>query len=300
MNKLVSIIIPTYGPPVRLKDAINSVFLQDYSPIELIIVDDNGKGSKYQKEVQEIVSKFMKDRITIKYVCHDVNKNGAVARNTGIRIAQGEYIALLDDDDIFLPKKITLQVEKMNLLNNVYKACYTSFYIIFPDGRKKRVISKPPKDIALDIMNFSSEIPSSTLMFTKSAWNYIGGFDESFKRHQDWEFTIRLAQICDFVNVEEICVKRIITKRNSPENAVIYQKYREHFLEKMQPIIKSYPKKIQREIECKHYMDITFQYFKNKKIMVGAMRLIKYERPISGLFYIIKRLCKYLISKILC
>ena len=294
MKKLVSVVIPTYGKPIYLRRAIESVFQQDYSPIELIVVDDNGEGTECQLKTERIISEFAKKDFCIEYICHKVNKNGSAARNTGIRKAKGYYIALLDDDDIFLPKKISRQIKALDLISEKFKACYTSFCIFFPDGRKKNVIAKYSDDISLGILNNSLEIPSSTLVFTKAAWEYIGGFDESFKRHQDWEFIIRLAQICKFTYVEEVGMNRIITGRNSPESPAIYQELREFYLDKMSFIISKYPREIQQKIVFQHNMDITFQYFKNKNIFVGLLRLLKCDNPFLGLFYIIKRIEKYI------
>lgn len=297
MKRLVSVVIPTYGKPTHLKRAIESVFKQDYSPIELVVVDDNGKGTEYQLETERIINESILENFRIKYICHEINKNGSAARNTGIRMANGYYIALLDDDDIFLPQKISTQIKALDLIGEELKVCYCSFCIFFPDGRKKEVIAKPIDDISLGILNNSLEIPSSTLVFTKAAWEYIGGFDESYKRHQDWEFVIRLAQSCKFTYVEEVGMNRIITGRNSPKNPLIYQEYKEYFLDKMNYIISKYPKEIQQKIMFKHNMDITFQYFKSKNISSGINRLIKSGYIVSGVLYVFRRIYRYLVFR---
>ena len=106
---LVSVIIPTYKRLGMLGRAIDSVLNQTYNNIEIIIVDDNNEDSEYRKETERFMKKY-DDNIEIKYVKHKQNKNGAAARNTGINNANGVYIAFLDDDDEFSPKKIELQI----------------------------------------------------------------------------------------------------------------------------------------------------------------------------------------------
>lgn len=106
---LVSVIIPTYKRSVCLLQTIESVLSQTYPSIEIIIVDDNGLGNKFQVETQKKLQKYIDERKII-YIPHEVNKNGAAARNTGFRASKGEYINFLDDDDVLMPEKIEKQV----------------------------------------------------------------------------------------------------------------------------------------------------------------------------------------------
>ena len=99
VKPLVSVIIPTYKRSKSLNRAIDSVLSQTYPNIEIIVVDDNGKGSKYQLETEKSLEKYIKTD-KIKYIIHDVNRNGSAARNTGFKHSRGEYINFLDDDDV--------------------------------------------------------------------------------------------------------------------------------------------------------------------------------------------------------
>lgn len=110
MNELVSVIIPTYKRNDRLREAIDSVVNQTYVNLEIIIVDDNDPSSSYRKETENLMMQY-KDNKKIRYIQHSENTGGAIARNTGISQAGGEYIAFLDDDDIYLPEKIEKQYE---------------------------------------------------------------------------------------------------------------------------------------------------------------------------------------------
>ena len=99
VKPLVSVIIPTYKRSKSLNRAIDSVLSQTYPNIEIIVVDDNGKGSKYQIETEKSLENYIKTD-KIKYITHDVNRNGSAARNTGFKHSMGEYINFLDDGDL--------------------------------------------------------------------------------------------------------------------------------------------------------------------------------------------------------
>src|SRR5690554_2250310 len=107
---LGSVIIPTFSRPVFLKRALESVFNQTWSNIELIVVDDNGKGSLNQLLTEKVVEEYTRRR-DFQYLMHSVNQKGAAARNTGSKHAAGEFITFLDDDDELMPIKIEWQVE---------------------------------------------------------------------------------------------------------------------------------------------------------------------------------------------
>ena len=102
MDKLVSAIITTHNRQDLLLRAVRSVFSQTYKNIELIVVDDASND-----RADELLKEFNLQYI---YIPKEESKGGNHARNTGILTAKGEYVALLDDDDYWLPTKIEKQV----------------------------------------------------------------------------------------------------------------------------------------------------------------------------------------------
>jgi len=118
-NPLVSVIVPTLNRPAMLRDALASIAAQTYSPIEIIVVNDAGG------DVEGVVSRFgLKQRIV--YLKHAINKGLPAARNTGLKGASGDYIAYLDDDDVYYPDHIHTLVSF--LLASDYKVAYTDAY----------------------------------------------------------------------------------------------------------------------------------------------------------------------------
>ena len=97
-EELVSVIIPTYKRSEMLPRAVESALNQTYSNIEVVVVDDNDPESTWRKDTSERMLQFKNDN-RVKYICHEKNSNGSVARNTGIKNSAGSIIAFLDDDD---------------------------------------------------------------------------------------------------------------------------------------------------------------------------------------------------------
>ena len=105
MAELVSVIIPTYNRSSMIRRALDSVINQDYTNLEIIVVDDCSKDATVQ-----IVKSYEDPRIRL--ATTDVNSKGAAKpRNIGLEMAQGHYIAFLDSDDEFLPGRISRMVE---------------------------------------------------------------------------------------------------------------------------------------------------------------------------------------------
>lgn len=99
-NPLVSVVLPTYYRNDWLSSAIESALDQTYEPIEVIVVDDSG-----ERHAEPAIEEY-----DVTYVAHEENRGGNPARNSGIEVASGTYIQLLDDDDRLEPTKIEKQV----------------------------------------------------------------------------------------------------------------------------------------------------------------------------------------------
>ena len=107
---LVSVVIPTYSRNTTLCKAIDSVIKQTYKNLEIIVVDDNPADSEWRHSTEELMEQYKKDS-RVRYLKNKRNLGGSGARNEGIKVSNGEYIAFLDDDDEYLPAKIEKQLE---------------------------------------------------------------------------------------------------------------------------------------------------------------------------------------------
>ena len=191
MINLVSVIIPSYGGGQYLARTIDSVLNQTYPNIEIIVVDDNGVGTSNQLSTQKVMQKYDTNE-KVKYVCHEVNKNGSAARNTGFRHSSGKYIALLDDDDEYLSEKIEHQVADIEKLDDSYALVYCGNEVVYGEDVKIKPKTKSGH-LFYEVMMHEVTIGSDSLLIRRSVWEELNGFDESFRRHQDYEFTARAA-----------------------------------------------------------------------------------------------------------
>ncbi len=236
---MVTVIIPTYKRADKIERAIKSVLNQTYKEIELIVVDDNNPDSEDRKNM-EIKMKKYEEIPNFKYIKHERNKNGAVARNTGINIAQGEYVTFLDDDDYF-PKE---RIEKLvNLLeeNMQYNIAYTGGITCKDDNVICSFKVEPIKDYKKELLLNHSFIGTGSNIFVRSeALKSINGFDETFARHQDIEVLIRLLRNNSIIGLDECLVVKDNSDRNNQPNIENFIKVKKHFFEKFEKDINEY------------------------------------------------------------
>lgn len=209
-EKLITVVIPTFGRSEFLVRAINSVLKQSYTNFEVIVVDDNGRGSKNQIDTYKKISDLLSRDDRIRYIVHDENKNGSAARNTGIKHAKGKYICFLDDDDEFLEDKLLRQYTLLERLGEDWVACYTGHIRYFDNNVNKNYQYKPTiqGNILFEVLNFSVDACSgSTLMIRKSLIPKVCGFNENLKRHQDYEFLAKVAYYGKIAVISEPMVK---------------------------------------------------------------------------------------------
>lgn len=201
---LVSVIIPTYKRTATIIDTIESVLNQTYGNIEIIVVDDNGKGTPFQISTEELLSDYIKANKII-YIAHEFNRNGSVARNTGFAISNGTYINFLDDDDKLYPQKIEEQVKKLQKSMRSVGATYCNSTIIHKQNITNRLIIQNSNlnkegNLCKEYILGQAKFNTSMIMFKRYAIEHIGGFDDSFIRHQDYELMIRF-----FRNFSIVC-----------------------------------------------------------------------------------------------
>ena len=194
----VSVIIPSYNREHLVGRAIKSVLDQTYQDFELIVIDDASTDN-----TEEVVKSFNDERI--KYLKHDENKGGAAARNTGIKVARGEYIAFQDSDDEWLPVKLEKQMKVFEAASPEVGVVYTGFWRI--ESNKKIYI--PSEKVARKEGNIHAEllrgnfVDTPTAVVKKDCFAKVGIFDERLPRRQDWELFIRISKCFYFKCIDE-------------------------------------------------------------------------------------------------
>lgn len=281
MNPLVSIIIPTYARPTNLLRAIDSVLSQTYTPIEIIVVDDNGVNTPFQKETEELLSQYISEK-RITYLKHEVNKNGSAARNTGTRASHGEIIGYLDDDDTFMSNKIEEQVKRLqeaHASNSKVAAVYCNIEKRgYTQKTNHPTTNKKEGNLAEAILTGEVRLNSSTILLYRYAFDSIDGWDERYLRHQDWEFCIRFFRKYEMVLacpnnclITKYCTPNFNTSH--PEKMAYNMDF---FLSEIMSDIESMPKG--KQILYKRYLDISKQCYKLRRYKEG----FKYQKKASS------------------
>lgn len=274
----VSVIIPTYGVPDRLDRTIASVLNQTFRDLELIVVDDNDPQSENRRLTSALVRPIQEKDSRLQYICHERNKNGSAARNTGIRAARGEYISLLDSDDEYLPERVEKCLAALEASRNPRAKCVYTGCEYRKNNQTYRVMTNVRSGnflvdyLAMDFNLFTG----SNIFMEKTAVDAINGFDESFTRQQDVEFLIRYFVDYDIIGLSDVLVIKNFDGKNKP-SAEKYEAIKKHFLETFRPIIERQDEAQQRRIYGANYRQVAEQYLLegNAKKANEYYRLVK-------------------------
>lgn len=188
MNSLsVSVIIPAYNVESYVAETLQSLQAQTFGDYEAIIVDDGSTDA-----TQNVVKPFLKDS-RLQYVRHEQNRGAAEARNTALGVAKGEWIALLDADDIWLPTKLEKQTQlarsdpKANLI-------YSNILTFRSDGQERQAFKEsklPEGDITANIYSRNC-ISASSVLVKAHDLMAVGGFTNQ-KLVEDYDAWLKLA-----------------------------------------------------------------------------------------------------------
>lgn len=197
---LVSVIIPTYNRIPLLLEAVDSVLKQTFVDFELIVVDD-GSSDGTEKALNSY-----RDRL----VYHFQNNQGvSAARNQGIQMTRGKWIALLDSDDLWLPEKLETQIRFLSQ-NPEALICQTE-EVWIRNGRRLNPLKKHQKvsgDIFVSSLRLCLVSPSAVII-KKDLFERVGCFDEELPACEDYDLWLRIsAQFPVYLIDQPLVVKR--------------------------------------------------------------------------------------------
>lgn len=196
----VSVVLPTYDRPDRLRQAVDSVAAQTYDNVELVVVDDHSPTPAADTLSND-------SGIDLRIVRHETNKGPNTARNTGIATAEGDYIAFLDDDDAWHPEKLATQVSAFGRADDDVGVVYTGTTYDFGTYELTQ-IDTLSGDVTEDILLGGSVGEFSTLLVDAETVSACGDLDTRFPSWQDREWLLRLSTHCTFLPVEEALTVR--------------------------------------------------------------------------------------------
>jgi len=227
----VSVIIPTYNRKHLLMRAIESALSQTLSDIEVIIADDGSTDG-----TKELFANIQDARV--KY-CQLPHRGACAARNAGLDLAKGKYIAFLDSDDVWMASKLEIQRKQLEQSGADVVCCAFERH----DGAS--VVRFPEEEIVQHQIDYhqllgGNCVSTQTLCGRAESMKAIR-FDEDFPRMQDWEYAIRLAEACKLMFFPDVLAKLYVQPDSisrKPELGLkamrlLLRKYRREFAESM-------------------------------------------------------------------
>ncbi len=199
----VSVVIVTYNKADTVSAAIESVLRQTFSDLEILVVDDGS--------TDDTVRKVAAYGDRVRYI-QKINGGTGSARNRGIAEARGKYVAFLDGDDLWLPRKLELQMEAFKR-EPALVAVQCGAYCVDPYLRVLETRRCSPRRDSLKEFLFFNNLPAfaSTVIVRRDVFDRVGGFALDLVILSDWDMACRLA--------------RAGTLRSVPELLVLYRQY---------------------------------------------------------------------------
>lgn len=276
MNNLVSVIVPSYKRNANLvKRALTSLLTQTYQNIEIVLVDDNAREdlSLYREELTELVKVLEDNRI--RYIKNEQNLGGAGARNEGIKVATGEYVTFLDDDDMYLPEKIEKQLAFM--AEKDLDVSFTNLYLYNENDELIDVRKHEIETFDLDYLrryHLTKQITGTpTFMTKKKVLEEINGF-EIVPMGQEFYLMQKILQrdykighfpYC-YIKAYRTKAEAISTGKNKITGEKALYSYKKSFFQQLS-------KKERRYIRCRHYAVMAMAYKRNKKYIKALWNL---------------------------
>jgi glycosyltransferase involved in cell wall biosynthesis len=227
----VSVVIPTYNRQRLVQGTIDSVLRQTFRDVELIVIDDGSTDD---------TRRVLQDRYgaRIRYIYQE-NQGESAARNHGIALACGEYVAFVDSDDLWHPQKLDHQVEVLDTNPGIGLSSTQAYWINYkglrlhktPDGRGRQSDTVSWRELVLDNVIAGG---GSSALIRKECLERTGGFDQSIRFGEEWDLWIRIAH--DY-RVQQIPVPLVYYRLNpfgtrswAPRASEAETMYREHLM----------------------------------------------------------------------
>ena len=249
MNPKVSIIIPTYNREKLLPRAIQSVLSQTYSNWELIVVDDGSTDN-----TKKIVEEFQKKDRRIGYIWQENFGGTSKPINTGLKVSQGEYIALLEDDDEWLPEKLERQLgvfQNSKKENLGFVGC--NILIVNEETKSTmtcNVLKHSDKIFSEKLLDNKFFCNFSALLIKREFINKVGFLDENLKFATDKDIFLRIFKKYNFDFVPITLVKCYVHGKNNSTGIPQYDIFLSDLLymyRKYRDLYKKYPKICSRD-----------------------------------------------------
>lgn len=298
----VSVIIPAFNAAKTIVRAIDSVRNQNTPSLEIIVIDDGSSDG-----TTDLVLANVRADENIRLIKLQKNSGVSAARNAGISVAQGKYLAFLDADDIWLPEKLSMQIKAMEndpLITLV--SCNSQLVSASGDTLKEGHLNRPPTEgfeawKTLLIYNF---IPTPTVLTYTDLVKNIGGFDESLTVGEDLDLWIKLGIQGKIVVLKEILIKyydqaeSLMKRHGRRTGEIVVPMLEKHISEQRRKLTKSEIRHIRgyQSFQMGCNMFFSGSYIESIPIFLKAS--FYGSRPVKSIFYVPRAIWMEFITRI--
>lgn len=197
----VSVIVPAFQSEARIGATLERLRHQSFTDFEVVVVNDGSTD-----RTSAVVRRVMENDPRIRLVEQDRNCGIAIARNVGIEAARGDLLAFLDDDDLWLSRKLALQVARYDAADGTaVVSCYSA--LVDPAGRLLgwRFGGEPEGNVYEEMLEWDMVSGGSVALVARSTIEEAGGFDPALPDRADWDLWVRIARRHPFA-----CVPRVL------------------------------------------------------------------------------------------
>lgn len=218
-EKLVSVIVPNYNCEKYIEETLNSILNQTYKNIEIIVIDDcsNDKSFEIALDYSQKHSNIIVEKL-------EKNSGAATARNRGIELANGKYIAFLDSDDIWLETKLEKQIRFMEDMG--YAMTFTSYEHMNESGEALRIKVRTPKKVSYKMLLWHDYFGCLTVIYDQEKLGKI--YSENIRKNNDYSLFLNILKKENFAySLKENLAKYRIRKGSISRNK--FQTIKPHY-----------------------------------------------------------------------
>ncbi len=266
MNKLISVVIPTYNRGDLITNALDSVYAQSYRPLEVVVVDDGSTDVTESIVAEWKIGKNNGDDFIMKYIRQE-NSGGNAARNRGIKESTASVIAFLDSDDLWLPDKLARQMDVLVSDSNIGAVYCGVRHVALDTGEIIEPVNRnySSGNILSEMLVHDVTSPTSTYIVKREVFDKVGLFDENLQARQDWDMWIRIASKYNIGVVPDALVDYrehtgVRTATNPQKEIDAYQ----NIMKKYSALRKQLPLYIRQRAKASFYRRMGRVYFHHK------------------------------------
>ena len=215
----IAIIVRTQNRPTLLHRCLTSLVNQRRLPDKVVIVNDGGES------VDSLVTEFT--QLNYHIVTNEEAKGRAYAANQGVAASHCEWIAFLDDDDIFLADHLFHWEQALH--QTTAQAVYTGCRLVQWDNHSAKVIGEFNDDYDAARLGYENYIPLINLLVKRSLFLEIDGFDTKFDIFEDWDLIFRLSQKTDFYHISYITTEYTLWGKEQVTQAATHQQWQQAY-----------------------------------------------------------------------